>query len=62
MDMSKKKREKRWVAVSANISVEAREKLELLCKQLDRSQAWIINRLILEAVVERLQRPCGGNS
>ena len=59
--MSKKKEQRRNM-VSTCITDEAREKLEKICRELDRPKSWVISRLILEADVDRLQGTSAGGS
>jgi predicted transcriptional regulator len=41
--------------ISTRVDPETREKLDTLCKALDRPQAWVIAVLLAEADQKRLQ-------
>jgi predicted transcriptional regulator len=48
--------------ISTRIGQGERDKLDDLCEELDRSQAWIISALIREADVDRLREISEGGS
>jgi predicted DNA-binding protein len=53
--------EKKRHLIAVRLTDEEKEKLDYLVTTLDRSNAWIIRRLLSAATVEQIQVLSGGN-
>jgi predicted DNA-binding protein len=47
--------------IAVRLTDREKEKLEYLAKTLDRSNAWIVSRLISQVTIDQLQAPYEGN-
>jgi predicted DNA-binding protein len=47
--------------IAVRLTDTEKEKLEYLAKTLDRSTAWIVNRLISQVTIDQLQEPYEGS-
>jgi predicted transcriptional regulator len=53
--------EKKRNVITVRLTDKEKEKLDYLATTLDRSNAWIVSRLISRATIDRLQEPYEGN-